>query len=153
MREMQRQVAQLAQASERVDAVRAEVLRARIERIDRTQRSTVQRLDALLQQLMDEHTPQLSVYERRWFDELQRMSHEFLGDKAKAKEQLLKLEHQWTHLQHHHHLQSDHVRPKSSELGSRQRERIEYTLAQEAQMLAQARSKIQYLRTALGMHT
>ena len=153
MREMQRQVAQLAQASERVDAVRAEVLRARIERIDQTQRATVQRLDTLLQQLMDEHTPQLSVYERRWFDELQRMSHEFLGDKAKAKEQLLKLEHQWSHLRHHHHPQSDHVRPKSSELGSRQRERIEHTLAQEAQMLAQARSKIQYLRTALGMHT
>lgn len=152
MREMQRQVTQLAQASKRVDAVRTEVLLERIERIDQTQRATVQRLDTLLQQLMDEHTPQLSVYERRWFDELQRMSHEFLEDKSSAKEQLLKLQHQWSHLQHHHHLQTDNVPSKSSELGSRQRERIEHTLAQEARMLAQARAKIQYLRTAMGMH-
>lgn len=152
MREMQRQVTQLAQASKRVDAVRAEVLRERIERINQTQRATVQRLDTLLQQLMDEHTPQLSVYERRWFDELQRMSHEFLGNKANAKEQLLKLQHQWSHLQNQHYPQTNHVTPKSSELGSRQRERIEHTLAQEARMLAQARAMIQYLRTAMGMH-
>lgn len=91
MREMQRQVTCLAQAVERTHHMRAETLEKRIANLDETQRSTMRRLDSLLQHLMDEHAPQLSVYERRWFDELQRMSREFLGDNAQAKEHLLKV--------------------------------------------------------------
>lgn len=91
MREMQRQITELAHASDRIKKIHADVLAARLTRIEDTQRSTVRRLDTLLQQLMDEHAPQLSVYERRWFDELQRMSREFGDGKASAREQLLKV--------------------------------------------------------------
>lgn len=77
MHEMQRQLAQLARASAQAEALRPAALAERLARLESSQASALKRLDALLQRLMDAHAPQLSLHEKRWFDELQRMSREF----------------------------------------------------------------------------
>lgn len=77
MAEMQRQLRTLHHAHERATALSPDRLKERIRGIEATQGTIMRRLDTLLQQLMDEHMPQLSVYERRWFDELARLVQEF----------------------------------------------------------------------------
>ncbi|PKI85212.1 hypothetical protein MVES1_001181 [Malassezia vespertilionis] len=159
MREMQRQVAQLDNIVYRVQALGSgdvNPLHARVERIQEGQRATMRRLDTLLQQLMDEHQPQLSIYERRWFDELQRMASEFgVGDtkRAAAHEQLKKLEHQLHVLRPSFAVlaaERAHTLPADQRLGTQQLQRVETLLVHESTVLAQARAKIQRLQQAVG---
>lgn len=98
VQEMQRQRAQLADVARRVETLgehgTESRLAQRLERVEAQQRASLKRTDTLLQQLMDEHAPQLSVYERRWFDEVQRMADEFGVGAAKhpaAREHLQKV--------------------------------------------------------------
>ncbi|KOS15115.1 nuclear pore complex protein [Malassezia pachydermatis] len=152
--EMQRQVTQLADLAQRAAALRTETVAARLDRMEAAQQASVRRLDTLLQHLMDEHTPQLSVYEKRWFDELQRMSREFTQDgRTSAKEHLLKLSHQLDVLRPHLRSYAEqHAVARGQQLGTKQQARIESTLAKEAQLLAQARVKVQRLQQALQAH-
>lgn len=129
---------------------------ARLASVQRQQQKTLQRVDSLLQRLMEGHQPQLSVYERRWFDELQRMAREFGVDTSKAPspahDRLQKLAHQlevlrpslWQYKQ-----RMDEQMP-SAMLGTAQLKRIETILAQEAHVLTQARHKVQQLQMAVG---
>lgn len=48
-------------------------LGARLERTQKTQLALLERTDRLLQTLMDRHSPTISTYERKWFDELERL--------------------------------------------------------------------------------
>ena len=148
LREGQRQVAQLRAAAARIDKLRnSEPVAVRVQRVEEAQRVTLQRLDALLQHLMDEHQPQLSVYERRWFDELGRMSAEFQGG---ARERLLRLEHQLGVLRPVLAERTRAAPPAESPLGTRQREHVEAALSDEARLLAQARAKVQRLQQSLA---
>ena len=148
LREGQRQVAQLRAAAARIDKLRnSEPVAVRVQRVEEAQRVTLQRLDALLQHLMDEHQPQLSVYERRWVDELARMSAEFQGG---ARERLLRLEHQLGVLRPVLAERARAAPPAESPLGTRQREHVEAALSDEARLLAQARAKVQRLQQSLA---
>lgn len=110
---------------------------------------------------MDDHQPQLSVYERRWFDELARMAREFgIDDTAKqraaartAHDRLQKLEHQLELLRPSFALYQEHCRtqaPSEQMLGAVQRQRVENALAQEASLLAQVRGRVHKLESTLG---
>ena len=52
-------------------------VRARLSRAQTAQRALLDRVDGLLQRLMDAHSPTLSSFEQAWFDELERMRAEF----------------------------------------------------------------------------
>lgn len=153
MAEMQRQLRELQVAHERATAIEARELPERVRRVEATQAATVQRLDTLLQQLMDEHTPQLSMYERRWFDELERMSQEFGTPHSRAEAQRQKLAHQLEvlrpQLQARAAQRDASQAPNASALGTRQLARVEAVLADEAQLLSKARAKVQRLQQAL----
>lgn len=156
VQEMQRQVEQLAEAARRIDALGAAALPARLARLEAAQRASIARTDALLQQLMDEHQPQLSVHERRWLSELERMAREFgVGDapRAAAREQLHKLEHQLEVLRPSFPRFAARQRdaaPHGQRLGTAQLQRVEALLANEARLLAQARAKMQWIQQALA---
>lgn len=87
VREMQRQLERLADIRRRTAEVRegtdgaapagTSKLEQRLARVSGTQRELVSRTDRILQRLMDAHHPSLSVYERKWFEELERMASEF----------------------------------------------------------------------------
>lgn len=150
MTEMQRQLRELQVAQERATSLRARELLERVRRLEETQTKTVQRLDTLLQQLMDEHTPQLSMYERRWFDELERMAREFSAPDSRAEAQRQKLAYQFEVLRPQLQARAAQLaaapEPGASALGTRQLARVEAVLAKEAQLLAQARAKVQGLQ-------
>lgn len=156
VQETQRQVAQLGEVAARLAALDADALRARLARIEAGQRTALARADALLQQLMDEHQPQLSVYEQRWLDELRRMAREFgVGDapRAPAVEQLHKLQHQLAVLRPALPQYAAHQRdatPRGQRLGTVQTQRVESLLAHEAHLLAQARAKVQWMQHTLA---
>lgn len=146
-----------AVAARAADICDASPLAARIARVADAQAAAVHRLDALLQRLMDKHQPQLSVYEHRWFDELQRMAREFgvadAGARFAALERLRRLEHQFAVLRPSLAAYREQAAPAAHErLGTRQLERVERQLAHEAAVLALARAKAQYLQTALRTH-
>lgn len=156
VQEAQRQVAELGGLAKRLDALGTPSgLAERLARIEAAQRATIERTDALLQQLMDEHQPQLSIYERRWLDELQRMAREFgVGDAPAppAAEQLRRLEHQLGVLRPslpRYAEQQRRAAPQGQRLGTQQTQRVESLLANEARLLAQAKVKIQKMQLAL----
>ena len=154
LHEHARQLDKLAAIAARAASISdASPLAARIARVADAQAATVQRLDALLQRLKDKHQPQLSVYEHRWFDELQRMAREFgvadAGARFAALERLRRLEHQFAVLRPSLDTYREQAAPAHERLGTRQLERVERQLAHEAAVLALARAKAQYLQTAL----
>ncbi|WFC97712.1 hypothetical protein MYAM1_000431 [Malassezia yamatoensis] len=153
--ELKRQIEQLNGIYQRIQSLQSTSLADRLQRIEHGQQVTISRIDKLLQQLMDQHEPQLSIHEKRWLEELQRMSREFGVNETKgasALEQLQKLQHQFqmlqpsfeqfSKLQHHNDRSSQH-------LGSAQSQRIEKLLGNEAQLLAQARAKILWMQQKL----
>ena len=166
LREMRRQLERTAALRKRAaemagDGGAPPATAERLGRIEEQQRTTLRRVDALLQRLMDDHQPQLSVYERRWFDELARMAREFgIDDTAKqraaartAHDRLQKLEHQLELLRPSFALYQEHCRtqaPSEQMLGSVQRQRVENALAQEASLLAQVRGRVHKLESTLG---
>ena len=166
LREMRRQLERTAALRKRAaemagDGGAPPATAERLGRIEEQQRTTLRRVDALLQRLMDDHQPQLSVYERRWFDELARMAREFgVDDTAKqraaartAHDRLQKLEHQLELLRPSFALYQEHCRtqaPSEQMLGAVQRQRVENALAQEASLLAQVRGRVHKLESTLG---
>ncbi|WFD33639.1 hypothetical protein MCUN1_000452 [Malassezia cuniculi] len=154
LHELKRQLDKLDSIAKRADSFSADSpLAARLERVAAAQTAVVQRLDALLQRLMDQHQPQLSVYEHRWFDELQRMAREFgvaeAGSRYVALERLHRLEHQLSVLRPSLASLKGSSQQAPERLGSRQLERVERQLAHEAAVLSLARAKAQYLQAAL----
>lgn len=156
VQEAQRQIEQLTDVKRRVAALDARAVEARLARIEAAQRASLARTDALLQHLMDEHQPQLSVHERRWLDELQRMAREFgvgATPRAPAREQLQKLAHQLAVLRPslpQYAARQHAAAPHGQRLGTAQTQRVETLLAHEAELLAQARAKIQWMQQALA---
>lgn len=54
-------------------------MKNRLEKVTRAQNELLERATKVLQQLMDSFSPQLSDFERQWFDELRRMSVDVTG--------------------------------------------------------------------------
>lgn len=53
---------------------------ARLQRVEATQRQLIERTDRVLQRLMEHHQPEISTYERKWFDELGRLGGQVYGE-------------------------------------------------------------------------
>ncbi|WFD41797.1 hypothetical protein MPSI1_000433 [Malassezia psittaci] len=154
--ELKRQIEQLSGIHQRIQSLQSTSLTDRLQRIERGQQSTISRIDKLLQQLMDQHEPELSIHEKRWLEELQRMSREFGVNETKgasALEQLQKLQHQFQMLQPSFEQFSElqHQNRRSPQhLGTTQTQRIEELLGNEAQLIAQARAKILWMQQKLS---
>lgn len=161
LHELARQLDKLAAIESSADSFNASApIAERLERVSEAQAATVQRIDSLLQRLMDKHQPQLSVYEHRWFDELQRMAREFgvadAGARYVALERLRRvrananqLEHQFSVLRPSIDSWRNTTQHARERLGSKQLERVERQLVHEAAVLSLARAKAQYLQAAL----
>ncbi|EGO27441.1 hypothetical protein SERLADRAFT_446672 [Serpula lacrymans var. lacrymans S7.9] len=78
---------------------RHDVARAQIERIRATHKVLLTRLDRILQSMMQQASPELSEYEKKWFEELRRMKMELAGEgrydegSLAARTSLLRREH------------------------------------------------------------
>lgn len=84
MKELARQVGKLAE----LDALRGELgksvgatgVEGRLRAVEDRQRQLLARTDRVLQRLVESHQPSISAYERKWFDELERLEGQIVGD-------------------------------------------------------------------------
>ncbi|PWN47778.1 hypothetical protein IE53DRAFT_381867 [Violaceomyces palustris] len=155
-----------------VGASKKEELESRLKRVGETQRLLVARTDRTLQRLMDHHQPSLSVYEKRWFDELARIAADvgIRGEGGDEEEQIARkkgltakadqLAHQLSLLRPSLQALAEECKRRSAEpsssseedggapwhpnqrLGSAQLRKVEAMLANEASLLSEARSKV-----------
>ncbi|GAA5873287.1 hypothetical protein JCM3774_005932 [Rhodotorula dairenensis] len=85
MRELSRQVEKLAE----LDRLRSELGKSvsggtegRLRRAEEKQRELLARTDRVLQRLVESHQPSISTYERKWFDELERLEAQVVGHRS-----------------------------------------------------------------------
>lgn len=125
----------------------------RIEEVKRKQQSIASRADHILQKLIDASQPDLSVYEKRWIEELERV-HKTVGSLEERKS----LESRAERLRE----QLDVLRPRLEQmarnkesstngssqerLGEAQKKRVEAALAEESRLVGEARSRIERLQ-------
>ncbi|GAC95565.1 nuclear pore complex protein [Pseudozyma hubeiensis SY62] len=164
------QVREMTRQLEKLNAIRlrcndlgtAGTLGERISQIAQTQLQLVARIDKALQRLMDSHQPSLSMYEKKWFEELERIASEVgvarsggefkvntrgmrksLSAKAKLLEhQLSLLRPQMSALQSQAGAGREE---REGMLGGEQLKRVEKMLSGEAAMLAEAKEKVNQL--------
>lgn len=80
--ELKRQLAKLHEMYTLVGRLKGTTqgsMKNRLEKVTRAQNELLERATRVLQRLMDSFSPQLSDFERQWFDELRRMSAEVAG--------------------------------------------------------------------------
>ncbi|GAA6029974.1 hypothetical protein JCM8097_009196 [Rhodosporidiobolus ruineniae] len=183
MKELSRQLGKLAElkqlrvdlgksvaASSAADETSAE---ARLRRAEQTQQQLVERADRVLQRLMEAHQPEVSTYERRWFDELGRLEVQVHGavdeDRATAATSLetraCRVEAQFEALRPALEEMKRREGAKQaaggangapgtpsgkSGLGQAQLTALERKLADEAKLIADAKRKVERLTGALG---
>ncbi|TFK29279.1 hypothetical protein FA15DRAFT_632177 [Coprinopsis marcescibilis] len=74
----------------------------RLKEVEETQKSSMKRLDKLLQRLMERASPELSEQENKWFEELKRLKAETLGqgryDEGSLSSRVKALERDYTRL-------------------------------------------------------
>ena len=82
MRELSRQVDKLAE----LEKLRSDLGKSvsggtegRLRRAEEKQRELLARTDRVLQRLVESHQPSISTYERKWFDELERLEEQVVG--------------------------------------------------------------------------
>ncbi|KAJ1030336.1 hypothetical protein NDA16_001246 [Ustilago loliicola] len=133
----------------------------RLQRIAQTQLQLVGRIDKALQRLMDSHQPSLSMYEKKWFEELERIAAEVgvtrtetgeikldtrtnrkaLAAKAELlSHQLSLLRPQMAALREQGKIEGMKA-SKDGLLGVEQLKKVEKLLSSEAVMLAEAKDK------------
>ncbi|KAN0063116.1 hypothetical protein ACQY0O_004279 [Thecaphora frezii] len=147
-------------------------LEERTKRVVEKQRELTSRTDKALQRLMDRHQPSLSVYEKRWFDELARIAVEVGGSSSSSKAGGGKkgLVARCELLQHHLDLlrpalvQSKNRNASSSAeggvgvgmgaakraLGSHQLKTLQTLLANEHRLLQEAKERIHHINAAVA---
>jgi nucleoporin NUP82 len=80
--ETRRQTEKCRELLELVDKLkgrRSGLAQFKLNKVVETQKALLKRLDRVLQALMEQASPKLSVYETKWFRELQRMKEEVVG--------------------------------------------------------------------------
>lgn len=128
----------------------------RLERVRTRQWELERKADRVLQALIDNAQPELSVYEQRWIEELDRVKRSVRAPVAKQgtdrslstraerlREQLALLKPQF---QAGSQKDTDH---QQNRLGDTQRAKVEATLAEEARLLSDARGKIERMQAKL----
>ncbi|GAA6047947.1 hypothetical protein JCM3770_006438 [Rhodotorula araucariae] len=176
MQELARQVDKLRE----LDARRAELGRsiapgaaggtidggiaARVRSAEDAQRALLARTDAVLQRLMESHQPQVSAFERKWFDELERVREQVNGaadggdggglalraQRLQAQLDLLRpgLEDLKRRDEARRGVGGTPARPAG--MGHAQLETVESRLSQESKLLADAKRKIERLTSTLA---
>uniref|UniRef100_V5F0U6 Uncharacterized protein n=2 Tax=Kalmanozyma brasiliensis (strain GHG001) TaxID=1365824 RepID=V5F0U6_KALBG len=169
VREMTRQLEKLNTVRLRCDKLGGQgVLSERVSQLARTQLQLVARIDKALQRLMDSHQPRLSMYETKWFEELERIAAE-VGVSRDAKGEISVdtrsnrkalaakaelLSHQLSLLRP----QMDAMREQrrwstgvqDGMLGGEQLKKVEKMLGSEAVMLAEAKEKVHQLNKRIA---
>ncbi|TKA57183.1 hypothetical protein B0A53_01139 [Rhodotorula sp. CCFEE 5036] len=82
MRELSRQVDKLAELAKLRSDLGKSVsggTEGRLRRAEEKQRELLARTDRVLQRLVESHQPSISTYERKWFDELERLEEQVVG--------------------------------------------------------------------------
>lgn len=161
LKELYRQLDKAAQASRRIDGCRQRqsTLDDRIKRLLNTQMTLGKRSDRLLQKLVENHSPEVSIYEARWFKELQRLEEDVgsapSDEGAGLSNRVAKLQYQLDVLRPD--LERLRREKRSREvpdgMGARQLQVIEALLTREAQLLAIDRDKISHLQTRIQRNT
>ncbi|SPC65387.1 uncharacterized protein UHOD_00514 [Ustilago sp. UG-2017b] len=142
----------------------------RVQKIAQTQLQLVARIDKALQRLMDSHQPSLSIYEKKWFEELERIASEVgvartqtgeikvdtrnnrkaLAAKAELlSHQLSLLRPQMAALKEQGKMEGAKSK-KDGMLGMEQLKKVEKLLSSEAVMLAEAKDKVQQLNKRIA---
>ncbi|CBQ67735.1 conserved hypothetical protein [Sporisorium reilianum SRZ2] len=167
VREMTRQLAKLHAIRVRCESLgRTGALGERVHRLAATQLQLVARIDRALQRLMDSHQPSLSVYENKWFDELERIAAEVgvardatgewrvdtRGNRKALSAKAELLAHQLSLLRPQMAVlrEARQARPQQDLLGAEQLRKVERLLSSEAAMLAEARDKLNLLNKRIA---
>ncbi|BGP05254.1 hypothetical protein JCM10049v2_001059 [Rhodotorula toruloides] len=163
MKELSRQVGKLAELdslrSELGKSVSATGLEGRLRSVEEKQRMLLARTDRVLQRLVESHQPSISAYERKWFDELERLEGQIVGDESGS------LESRTRRLE----AMLEALRPGLEELkrkeagggvqgtpgrrggmGEAQVKALEARLAEEAKLIADAKRKVERLTSSLS---
>ncbi len=143
----------------------------RVQKIAQKQVELVARIDKALQRLMDSHQPQLSIYEKRWFKELERIAAEVgvtrtetgevkldtknnrkaLAAKAELlSHQLSLLRPQMVALREQGKVEGGAREQREGMLGGEQLKKVEKLLSSEAAMLAEAKEKVVQLNKRIA---
>ncbi|GAA5923985.1 uncharacterized protein JCM15063_005516 [Sporobolomyces koalae] len=176
MKELSRQLSKLQELrnltgdlrASTTDSSRPDGLVQRMKLVEENQVRLLDRLDRVLQRLMERHQGEdkLSTYEKKWFDELGRLEKEVKGGlDAKAK----RVEAMWDELRpgvdeivarrkqqnslDQHHQQPYSSSPARTGLGKAQIQGLEAKLAEEAKLLTDAKKKVERLTQSLAATT
>lgn len=169
VREMTRQLSKLDQIRARCAALGSgdgpSVLGERVARLASTQVALVGRIDRALQRLMDSHQPSISVYERRWFDELERIAADVgitrtssgeLKPDTRARKGIAakadRLAHQLALLRPQMDVLAGPPANERALLGADQLRKVENLLAAQATMLAEAKAKVANLNARMAQN-
>ncbi|BGP29327.1 hypothetical protein JCM10296v2_001066 [Rhodotorula toruloides] len=163
MKELSRQVGKLGELGslrgELGKSVSATGLEGRLRSVEEKQRTLLARTDRVLQRLVESHQPSISAYERKWFDELERLEGQIVGDESGS------LESRTRRLE----AMLEALRPGLEELkrkeagegaqgtpgrkggmGEAQVKALEARLAEEAKLIADAKRKVERLTSSLS---
>ncbi|BGP22116.1 hypothetical protein JCM10295v2_000994 [Rhodotorula toruloides] len=165
MKELARQVGKLGELDslrgELGESVGATGLEGRLRTVEEKQRALLARTDRVLQRLVESHQPEISAHERKWFDELERLEGQIVGDESGS------LESRTRRLE----AMLEALRPGLDELkrkeeagaggamatsgrkggmGEVQVKALEARLADEARLIADAKRKVERLTSSLS---
>ncbi|KAK4051279.1 hypothetical protein OIO90_004760 [Microbotryomycetes sp. JL221] len=129
----------------------------KFEKIQHIQQNLMQRIDKLLQNLMNQHNPNLSSFELKWFDELKRIKKEFEKFEIRlerSQAQVEDLEPLLKQIKDKEQMKSEVTTTGLSQgqsgLGQQQLHLVETKLAQEAKLISEAKKKIERLDATLA---
>lgn len=166
VREMTRQLDKLNSIRLRCQDLGSKgMLGERVAKIAATQLQLVARIDRALQRLMDSHEPSLSMYEKKWFQELERIADEVgisrtdarafkVDTKSNRKSLSAKAEllsHQLSLLRPQ--MAALHAQDGPQQhglLGGEQLKKVEKLLSNQAAMLAEAKQKVSQLNKQIA---
>lgn len=161
IKELHRQLSKLNETRKRINEgnQRQAKINTRVNNVLSKQSTLVKKSDWLLQKLVENHSPEVSIYEARWFKELDRLQEEV--GKATQTEESDGLKDRVTKLQYQLDLlrpdlnqsRPDSTRETSELMGTKQLQSIEIILAKEAQILAMDRDKISHLQSRMQRNT
>ncbi|KDE05844.1 hypothetical protein MVLG_03787 [Microbotryum lychnidis-dioicae p1A1 Lamole] len=136
------------------------VLKDRIGKVKERQEVLLKRTDRILQGLMDRHAPSVSTFERNWFDELKRLEGEIEGGKegegdgpgltTRVERLVEKVELLKPGLEEMKKKTEGPSGAGNLVLGGTQLHKVEEKLAEEAELIMEARRKVEKLSQALG---
>ncbi|GAA5879559.1 hypothetical protein JCM8547_003105 [Rhodosporidiobolus lusitaniae] len=145
----------------------------RLQRVEAKQRALIERTDRVLQRLIEQHQPEVSTYERKWFDELARLEVQVHGSpedgeegggtggkeslETRARRVEAMVEALRPAMEEIKRREKEGMgggggrgTPRREGLGGQQVKQLEAKLAEEAKLLADAKRKVERLTSSLA---